>query len=199
MNWKQLVNTLDRLVPAGSVTTYAEVSQRGYGKPSLNQPVHSLLLGAILYVAGAIGMVLVARHSDVTGERRWHVAVAAFVAAVGLVLTGVTESTVVEIVALCIASLGIYGALATLWSLPTAFLSGTAAAAGIALINPVGNLGGFVGPYAVGALSDATGSFYAGLLLLAASVFVAGLLALVVRHDRGLEEATAAAGAALEG
>ncbi len=91
-------------------------------------------------------------------------------------------------IALCIASLGIYSALATFWSLPTAFLSGTAAAAGIALINSVGNLGGFVGPYAVGALSDSTGSFYAGLLLLAAAVFVAGILALVVRHDRGLEE-----------
>ncbi len=146
------------------------------------------LLGTIPYVAGAIGMVVVARHSDRTGERRWHVAVAAFVAAVGLILTGIAGSAAVEMVALCIASLGIYGALATFWSLPTALLSGTAAAAGIALINSVGNLGGFVGPYAVGALSDATGSFLAGLLLLAAAVFVAGILALVVRHDRGLEE-----------
>jgi ACS family tartrate transporter-like MFS transporter len=120
------------------------------------------LLGTIPYVAGAIGMVVVARHSDRTGERRWHVAVAAFVAAVGLILTGIAGSAAVEMVALCIASLGIYGALATFWSLPTALLSGTAAAAGIALINSVGNLGGFVGPYAVGALSDATGSFLAG-------------------------------------
>jgi MFS transporter, ACS family, tartrate transporter len=147
------------------------------------------LLGAIPYVAGAVGMVLLARHSDATGERRWHVAVAAFVGAVGLVLTGAAgSSTVVEMAALTLAALGIYSTLATFWSLPTAFLSGTAAAAGIALINSVGNLGGFVGPYVVGSLSDATGSFYAGLLLLAVLVLVAGLLALAVRHERRLEE-----------
>ena len=81
------------------------------------------------------------------------------------------------------------------WRTP-AFLSGMAAAAGIALINSVGNLGGFVGPYAAGALSDTTGSFHAGLLLLAAAVFVAGILALVVRHDRGLEEVEEAPAAA---
>jgi ACS family tartrate transporter-like MFS transporter len=147
------------------------------------------LLGAIPYLAGAVGMVLLARHSDATGERRWHVAVAAFVGAVGLVLTGAAgSSTLVEMAALTLAALGIYSTLATFWSLPTAFLSGTAAAAGIALINSVGNLGGFVGPYVVGFLSDATGSFYAGLLLLAALVLVAGLLALAVRHERRLEE-----------
>jgi ACS family tartrate transporter-like MFS transporter len=147
------------------------------------------LLGAIPYLAGAVGMVFLARHSDATGERRWHVAVAAFVGAIGLVLTGAAgSSTVVEMAALTLAALGIYSTLATFWSLPTAFLSGTAAAAGIALINSVGNLGGFVGPYVVGFLSDATGSFYAGLLFLAALVLVAGLLALAVRHERRLEE-----------
>ncbi len=147
------------------------------------------LLGAIPYLAGAVGMVLLARHSDATGERRWHVAVAAFVGAVGLVLTGAAgSSTVVEIAALTLAALGIYSTLATFWSLPTSFLSGTAAAAGIALINSVGNLGGFVGPYVVGFLSDATGSFYVGLLLLAVLVLVAGLLALTVKHERSLEE-----------
>ena len=146
------------------------------------------LLSAIPYFAGAVGMVIFARHSDATGERRWHVAVAAFIATVGLVLTGATTSPVVEMAALTLAALGIYSTLATFWSLPTAFLSGTAAAAGIALINSVGNLGGFVGPYVVGFLSDSTGSFYAGLLLLAALILVAGLLALAVRHERSLEE-----------
>ena len=133
-------------------------------------------------------MVIFARHSDATGERRWHVAVAAFIATVGLILTGATASPVVEMAALTLAALGIYSTLATFWSLPTAFLSGTAAAAGIALINSVGNLGGFVGPYVVGFLSDSTGSFYAGLLLLAALILVAGLLALAVRHERRLED-----------
>jgi ACS family tartrate transporter-like MFS transporter len=105
------------------------------------------LLGAIPYLAGAVGMVLLARHSDATGERRWHVAAAAFVGAVGLVLTGAAGSSiVVEMTALTLAALGIYSTLATFWSLPTAFLSGSAAVAGIALINSVGNIGGFVGP-----------------------------------------------------
>ena len=146
------------------------------------------LLSAIPYFAGAVGMVILARHSDATGERRWHVAVTAFIATVGLILTGATASPVVEMAALTLAALGIYSTLATFWSLPTAFLSGTAAAAGIALINSVGNLGGFVGPYVVGFLSDSTGSFYAGLLLLATLILVAGLLALAVRHERRLEE-----------
>ena len=146
------------------------------------------LLGAIPYAAGVIGMLFFARHSDATGERRWHVAVGAFVAMVGLILTGATDLPAVEMAALTLASLGIYSTLATFWSLPTAFLSGTAAAAGIALINSVGNLGGFVGPYVVGYLSDVTGSFYAGLLLLAALMLLAGILALVARHERGLEE-----------
>jgi MFS transporter, ACS family, tartrate transporter len=140
------------------------------------------LLGAIPYVAGAVGMVLFARHSDTTGERRWHVAVATVVATTGLVLTGLVGTVpALEMVALALAALGIYSTLATFWSLPTAFLSGTAAAAGIALINSFGNLGGFVGPYIVGYLSDTTGNFYAGLLLLAALVLVAGLLTLAVR------------------
>ena len=148
------------------------------------------LLGAIPYVAGAVGVVLFARRSDVTGERRWHVAVATFVAAAGLALTGLVGSVpALAMVALALAALGIYGTLATFWSLPTAFLSGTAAAAGIALINSFGNLGGFVGPYLVGRLSDTTGSYYTGLLLLATLVLVAGLLTLAVRHERSLEEA----------
>lgn len=147
-------------------------------------------LSAIPYLVATVGMVLFARHSDATGERRWHVAIPAFIAAVGLVLTGlVGTSTVLQMLALTIASLGIYSSLATFWSLPTAFLSGTAAAAGIALVNSVGNLGGFVGPYAVGYLSDSTGSTYAGMLFLAVLIVAAGLLAIfAVRHERALEE-----------
>ncbi|HEX2728265.1 MAG TPA: MFS transporter [Rubrobacteraceae bacterium] len=147
-------------------------------------------LSAIPYLVATVGMVLFARHSDATGERRWHVAIPAFIATVGLILTGlVGTSTVLQMLALTIASLGIYSTLATFWSLPTAFLSGTAAAAGIALVNSVGNLGGFVGPYAVGYLSDTTGSTYGGMLFLAVLILLAGLLAvLAVRHERALEE-----------
>jgi len=145
------------------------------------------LMSAIPYVFGAIGMVAFAWHSDATGERRWHVAVAALIATGGLVLTGlVGGSIVLQMAALSVAALGIYSTLATFWSLPTAFLSGTAAA-GIALVNSVGNLGGFVGPYAVGYLTEATGSPYAGMLFLAVLILAAGFLALAVRHARSLE------------
>jgi sugar phosphate permease len=146
------------------------------------------LLSAVPYVFGAIGMVVFAWHSDATGERRWHVAVAAFIATLGLVLTGlVGGSILLQMAALSVAALGMYSSLATFWTLPTAFLSGTAAAAGIALVNSVGNLGGFVGPYAVGALTEATGSPYAGMLFLAVLILAAGFLALAVRHARSLE------------
>lgn len=148
------------------------------------------LLAAIPYVAAAAGMVVFARRSDATGERRWHVAVAAFIGTAGLILTGLVDAVpALEMAALALAALGIYGTLGTFWSLPTAFLSGTAAAAGIALVNSFGNLGGFVGPFVVGYLTETTGSFYTGLLFLATLVLAAGLLTLAVRHERSLEEA----------
>ncbi|MDF5728595.1 MAG: hypothetical protein PUP92_11300 [Rhizonema sp. PD38] len=78
--------------------------------------------------------------------------------------------------------------MATFWALPTAFLSGTAAAGSYALINSVGNLGGFVGPYVIGAIKDATHSFTGGLLVLAAALLVGGILTLTVRHDSFLEQ-----------
>lgn len=155
------------------------------------------LLSAIPYVAATVGMVVFAWHSDNTGERRWHVAVPASLAAVGLVLTGlVGDSAVLQMLVLTLGSLGIYGCLGTFWTLPAAFLSGTAAAAGIALINSVGNVGGFVGPYAIGYIRDATGGNYGGMLVLAALILSAGLLVLAVRHDNRLERAAEPASAA---
>ncbi len=133
-------------------------------------------------------MVAFAWNSDRTGERRFHVAVPALLAAIGLALTGAFAAPVPAMLALVLTAVGIYSCLGTFWTLPAAFLSGTAAAAGIALINSVGNLGGFVGPYAVGFIRDATGSSYLALLVLAALILVAGIVALIVRHERALEE-----------
>lgn len=147
------------------------------------------LLGAIPFTAAAVAMVLFARHSDRTGERRWHVAIPAFIGAVGLVLTGlVGTSSVLQMAALTLAALGIYSCLGTFWTLPTSFLGSTAAAAGIALVNSVGNLGGFAGPYAVGFITDRTGSSYGGMLLLAATVALAGLLVFVGRREQDTEQ-----------
>ncbi|MGI8909108.1 MAG: MFS transporter [Rubrobacteraceae bacterium] len=152
------------------------------------------LLGAIPFAAAAVGMVLFARHSDRTGERRWHVAIPAFIGAIGLILTGlVGTSSVLQMAALTLAALGIYSCLGTFWTLPTRFLGSTAAAAGIALVNSVGNLGGFFGPYAVGFITDRTGSSYGGMLLLAAMITLAGILVFVGRQEQETEQVEEAA------
>ncbi len=127
-----------------------------------------VLLSAIPYVAATLGLVMVGASSDRFAERRWHVAVPCAIGAAGFVLTVVAPQTpAVSLLTLSIAAFGIWGTLGPFWTLPTAFLRGTAAAGGIALVNSVGNVGGFVGPILVGWIRDATGNFAAGLLALA--------------------------------
>lgn len=139
------------------------------------------LLTAIPYGVAAIAMVLAARHSDRSGERRWHTAIAAFAGAAGLTIaTAYAHDTVLALAALSLATAGILSTFPIFWSLPTALLGGTAAAAGIALVNSVGNLAGFASPYLVGAIRDATGSTAIGILVLSASLVLGGLLVLVV-------------------
>ncbi|MEV4782249.1 MFS transporter [Burkholderia sp. LMU1-1-1.1] len=135
------------------------------------------LLTAIPYFVAAVVMVLAARHSDRSGERRWHAAVAALAGALGLVVATVySDNTVIAMAALSLATAGILSTFPIFWSLPTAMLGGAAAAAGIALINSVGNLAGFVSPYLVGAIKDATHSTASGIYLLAASLVIGAVL-----------------------
>jgi cyanate permease len=113
------------------------------------------LLSAVPYGVAAVTMVLAARHSDRSGERRWHTALAALAGALGLVAaTLYSDNTVIALAALSVATAGILSTFPIFWSLPTAMLGGAAAAAGIAMINSVGNLAGFVAPYLVGAIRD---------------------------------------------
>ena len=139
------------------------------------------MLTAIPYGSAVVAMIFVSRSSDRTGERRWHIAVPALLGAVGLVLS-VTwgQNTVLAMTALTLATMGILTTLPLFWSLPTSFLAGAGAAAGIALINSVGNLAGFVSPFAVGWLKDMTQSTNAGMYLLAVSLVVGALLTLSV-------------------
>jgi ACS family tartrate transporter-like MFS transporter len=139
------------------------------------------LLTALPFVAGAIGMIVVAARSDRTGERRWHVAVCAALAAVGLTSSSLTGSPVLALLALSCGAVGLYSATPPFWALPTAFLRGAGAAAGIGLINSVGNLGGFVGPYLMGWMQGLSGDFRFGLRVLAVSAISSGLLVLTVR------------------
>ena len=127
------------------------------------------LVSAIPFIAGTIAMVLNGIHSDRTGERRMHCALATLLAAVGLTLTGFwLHSAVLALVALTVASVGILAAFPVFWSLPSAFLAGTAAAGGIALINSIGNLAGFVAPYMIGWFKTTTGQLSSGLYFVAA-------------------------------
>jgi ACS family tartrate transporter-like MFS transporter len=142
------------------------------------------LLSAIPYVTAAIAMVAVGLHSDRSGERRWHTAVPAFAGA--LALTGAAYSTSVgpSILAISVAVLGVNCMLGPFWATPTSLLAGTAAAAGIAFINSVGNLGGFAGPYVIGLMRTSTGQFKGGLLLVGAALAASGTIALLVRSGR---------------
>jgi len=139
------------------------------------------LLTAIPYGAAVVAMVLVARSADRLRERRWHIAIPAVVGAVGLVLSAVWHTdTTLAMAALTLGTMGILTTLPLFWSLPTAFLAGTGAAAGIALINSLGNLAGFLSPYAVGWLKDATQSTDSGMYMLAASMVLGAILTLSV-------------------
>jgi ACS family tartrate transporter-like MFS transporter len=146
------------------------------------------LISAIPYIAAAAGMVLVGRSSDRSGERFLHVAIPSFIGAIGFVATGLISAPVAAMLALSVAAVGDYATRGPFWSLPGKFLSGSALAAAIALINTLGALGGFVGPYAVGYLKDATGSFASPLFLLAGILAVGGALTLLLRRSRTLAD-----------
>lgn len=130
---------------------------------------HIGLLAALPYVFGAIFMVWNSRHSDLHCERRWHIAIPAVLGAVGLTLSAYCSGSTVWMMAwICLAMSGTLALIPTYISLPGTLLSGTAAAAGIALVNSVGNLAGFFGPTVLGWLKDNTGSTNVGLYILAA-------------------------------
>jgi ACS family tartrate transporter-like MFS transporter len=139
------------------------------------------LLSAIPYIAAAISMVLVGVHSDRTGERRWHTALPAFVGAAALVFAAQSTSVLPMIVGLTLAVLGVFSMLGPFWAMPASLLTGTAAAAAIALINSVGNLGGFFGPYIIGLVRQRTGEFKDGLLVIGAALAIGGGIVLLVR------------------
>ena len=139
-------------------------------------------LTALPFVVALAGMVLVGRHSDRTGERKWHVAVCALVAAGGLLLAvGFQDNVWMLVLAFTLSQLGQRSLLAVFWAIPPIFLGGSAAAAGIALINSLGNLGGAVGPTIVGWLRGSSGNYTSGLLVLAAALVVEAALVASMR------------------
>jgi MFS family permease len=121
------------------------------------------LITAVPYAFGAVAMFVWSRHADRTGEHVWHVAIPLLAGGLAIPTALYLRHPVAVMVPVVIAAIGIFGALPVFWALPSRFLTGAAAAAGIGLINSVGNLGGFAAPYATGALQDLTGTDKAGM------------------------------------
>jgi MFS transporter, ACS family, tartrate transporter len=151
------------------------------------------VVSAAPYVVGLVGMVWWGRRSDRLAERRFHCAFPLFIAAAGIAVSTAFDDPTLKMISLCVAGFGIFACLPVFWTLPTAFLSGAAAAAGIAVINSIGNLAGFAGPFAMGWIKDNTGSYAGGLLLLAALGMIAMGIVLVLGHDEATERAPVAA------
>lgn len=137
---------------------------------------------AIPFIVALAGMVLIGRHSDRTGDRKWHVAACALTAATGLVLASFFQHSVpMMVLSFTLSQVGQRAILGIFWAMPPMVLGGAAAAAGIALINAIGNLGGFVGPTAIGWLRDTSGSYSSGLLVLAGALVAEALLVSTLR------------------
>jgi ACS family tartrate transporter-like MFS transporter len=149
-------------------------------------------LNALPGIVAVVAMVLWARHSDRTGERTWHVVGACLLASLGLVFAGFAGTVLAVLLALTLVNIGISAAKPPLWSMPTMFLSGSAAAAGIATINSIGNLGGFVGPAMIGWIKDLTGSFQGGLYFVAGLLVLSAVLTLILARSQRKSAATAA-------
>ena len=155
-------------------------------------------VAAIPFLAGALVMVPWTHHSDRTRERVWHVALPAFLGGFGLIVGSYMGNPYIAMLFLTLGSVGTFAALPTFWTLPTALLTGTAAAGGIALINAIGNVGGFVGPYLVGWIKDnalamkivvdQTGANALSVAVIGGFMIAAGLLVVALGHDSSLED-----------
>ena len=142
------------------------------------------VISAVPYLAAAICMVPIAKHSDRTGERRWHIALPAAAGGLAVIGCATVSSPLPGLALLSCTAIGIWSALGPSWALPMSMLTGPAAAAGLALINSIGNIGGFVGPALVGFAREQTNSFAGGLYVIAAALLGAAAVALTIPHRR---------------
>ncbi len=142
-------------------------------------------LVAIPNLIAVIGMVIWSRHSDRTGERYWHAAIACVIGAVGMAVAArAGSSAILAITGLSLTAFGVSAAKPPLWSLPTTFFAGTAAAASIGLINSLGTLGGFAGPYMIGSTNETGGDFSRGLYLVGGTLVVSAVTIVAMRFAR---------------
>ena len=142
------------------------------------------LMTSVPYIFGTLGILIFGYVSDKYKERRWTLFAALALTGFGLIAAGLMTGSLLAVGVMAIAAIGIYGTKAPFWPLPSLFLTGSAAAGGIALINSIGNLGGFVGPYVVGWIREVTKSYEAGLYFLGGLALVAGVLTLIMVNAR---------------
>jgi ACS family tartrate transporter-like MFS transporter len=154
------------------------------------------LVSSLPYIIGTVGLILWGWSSDRNGERRWHLIVASTLAAAGLVFAGWSGSSYWALLGMSAATVGIYGSRASFWPMPSIFLTGTAAAGAIALINATGNLGGYVGPFIVGWIKDSTNSFEIGLYFLAACSLACAVITFFAARAAGEQGSPRRGGAA---
>ena len=148
------------------------------------------LLTAIPYVIGVIGLICWGHSSDRRKERRWHLIVASMVAAIGLAGTAFFTGSAWALATMSVAAVGLYGSRPCFWPMPSLFLTGAAAAGGIALINSIGNLGGYVGPFIVGWIKQSTDSFQMGVYFLAGCAFTSALITYFATRATGAKKVT---------
>jgi MFS transporter, ACS family, tartrate transporter len=147
------------------------------------------------YIVGTFGLLAWGWSSDRNKERRWHLIAASTLGAIGLAFAAWSGASYWALLGMSAATVGIYGSRAAFWPMPSLFLTGTAAAGAIAMINAVGNLGGYVGPFVVGWIKDSTKSFEAGLYFLAACSLMAAIITFFAARAAGDPAAIARANA----
>jgi ACS family tartrate transporter-like MFS transporter len=145
-------------------------------------------LTAIPYTIGVIGLLVFGYSSDRFRERRRHLITAATVGGCGFLAAAWLGNSYWALAALCVATIGTYGSRPTMWPMPSRFLTGAAAAVGIALINSIGNLGGYIGPFVVGWIKDSTKSFDMGVYFLAGCAFMSALIAFCAPRATGAKQ-----------
>jgi ACS family tartrate transporter-like MFS transporter len=143
---------------------------------------------ALCYVAGIPAMILVGRSSDARGERIWHVALPLLLAASGFAVASVTQNYLLVLVALTLVLAGLLAAFPPMYSLPSSFLSGTAAAGGIALVVAIGVMGGFLGPFIIGILNEESGGYGSSMAALALGMALSAVIALAVGRAMSLRK-----------
>jgi ACS family tartrate transporter-like MFS transporter len=154
------------------------------------------LVSSVPYIVGIVGLLAWGWSSDRNKERRWHLIAASILGALGFAFAAWSGASYWALIGMSAATVGIYGSRAAFWPMPSIFLTGTAAAGAIALINATGNLGGYFGPFIVGWIKDSTGSFEAGLYFLAACSLACALITLIAARAAGASAAPLRAGAA---